>query len=233
MPILAMAVFVAVSWVFFGKAPSYRATTGSPLPLGSARKWNLSEDIVGKWVSNDRTGSIEFFADGSVAMRDQSKSLGGRWTVIADDRIKITSSALGSELISTIDAISISGRKMAAIADGEKVELTREEIAGPHSENQGSEAPPSAPSEVQLPPGEVEPRDQPPPPAVEVKTSESWVWTDIQGRKMQAKLLDVKRDDDRKLVARFEKGDGKTYTIPVDQLATEDRKRALKKLGKD
>jgi hypothetical protein len=68
---------------------------------------------------------------------------------------------------------------------------------------------------------------------VEVKTSESWVWTDIQGRKMQAKLLDVKRDDDRKLVARFEKGDGKTYTIPVDQLATEDRKRALKKLGKD
>ena len=101
------------------------------------------------------------------------------------------------------------------------VPLLSAAIAGPHSEKQEPESPSSAPSDVT------------PSPAVEVETSESGVWTDIEGRKMQAKLLDVKRDENRKLIARFEKEDGKIYSFPVDQLLPEDKERALKKLEKD
>ncbi len=113
------------------------------------------------------------------------------------------------------------------------VPLLSAAIASPHSEKQEPESPLSAPSEVKLPPDESKPQDQTPSPPVEVKTSESWVWTDLEGREMRAKLLDVKRDDARKIVARFEKADGKIYTLPVDRLSPDDRERALEKLGKD
>lgn len=70
-------------------------------------------------------------------------------------------------------------------------------------------------------------------PVENVEVDPSGTWTDLDGRKMHAKLLDVKRDENRKLVARFEKEDGKIYSFPVDELVPEDRNRALEKLNKD
>jgi hypothetical protein len=69
------------------------------------------------------------------------------------------------------------------------------------------------------------------PPVENAEANASGTWTDLDGRKMQGKLLDVKRDEDRKLVARFEKSDGKIYSFPVDQLVPEDKERALKKMA--
>jgi hypothetical protein len=45
--------------------------------------------------------------------------------------------------------------------------------------------------------------------------------------------MGVERDGDRKLVARFEKEDGKIYAFPVDQLVPEDKERASKMLDKE
>ena len=227
---LAVVIVAAVAWLFFGKLVSPRAMVGSPVQ--AVRKASLHEGLVGKWGPPGKAGNIEFFDDGTFTSIADSERSAGRWNVIAADRVKLSASAFGIESISTLDAIVIDGDALTATLEGSSVQLIRA-IAGPHSEKQEPESPSSAPSEVKLPPAELKAPDQAPLPAVEVKTSERGVWTDLDGREMQAKLLDVKRDETRKLVARFEKSDGKIYTFPVDQLVPEDKERALKMLDRD
>lgn len=54
------------------------------------------EDILGKWKTTD--AKMELFKDGTVSIEKKGTPFSGTYTVLEDNRLKMTLSAMGMEL---------------------------------------------------------------------------------------------------------------------------------------
>lgn len=83
--------------------------------------------IVGKWSEVGRTEKMELFKDGTITIADYGMTMGGKYTFVDKDRIRVELGGLGALLGPVVVTISISGDEMTWTMPGGDVWKYRRE----------------------------------------------------------------------------------------------------------
>lgn len=78
------------------------------------------KNIVGKWQDVQGTESMEFFKDGTVTAKAGGMSLGGKYSFVDDERIKIELGGMGALAGPTIAKVAISGNELTLTDENDK-----------------------------------------------------------------------------------------------------------------
>jgi hypothetical protein len=83
--------------------------------------------IVGKWSEIGGTEKIELFKDGTITVVNKDIIMGGKYTFVDKDRIRIELSGLGALLGPFVVTVSISGDELTlTMPDGKVTKYRRE-----------------------------------------------------------------------------------------------------------
>ena len=83
--------------------------------------------IVGKWSEIDGTEKMELFKDGTITMADKGRNMGGKYTFVDKDRIKLELGGLGALAGPFVATVAIAGDESTwTMPDGEVSKYRRE-----------------------------------------------------------------------------------------------------------
>jgi hypothetical protein len=83
--------------------------------------------IIGKWSVIDGTEKMEFFKDGTITVADKGMNMGGKYTFVEKDRIKVELGGLGALAGPFVATVSISGDELTwTMPDGKLSKYRRE-----------------------------------------------------------------------------------------------------------
>ncbi len=81
---------------------------------------NVEDAILGKWSEIGGTEKMEFFEDGTITVADGRMYMGGHYTLVDQDRIRVDFDGLGELVGPLVVRVSISGDELTWIMpDGE------------------------------------------------------------------------------------------------------------------